>query len=649
MWRRPLWGAWRVSFPAAAVVAGGALSSCDGAAPEKRSAFSSFFGPNQRVLAKEQRRALAALHTLLESHRLAEKDDLDRLREAAEQLDDLFLVTFVGEWNSGKSTLINALLGDAWCEEGVTPTTPTVQILRYGEGSSRNSRLNAKSGVEDVWIPAEWLKATGVALVDTPGTNEVIRSHAELTTKFIPKADFVFFIASADRPFSASERLFLETIREWRKNVVIIINKMDIVETEEERARIIDYVKSNAASLLGGSSPVFPISAREAFRAQKAKENPYMSERAEEIDAMRKASGFEAFEAFIAKNLTADAKVRYKLLSPLGVGESIASRAAADIKRKHDDTQRARRILEQMDEKLEGFMADLKSATEFEMAQIVQELENMSARVERYLDQNVTTAGILADALFQFAGYESEFKKGLEKAIKGNTEESIDAIVLHLAELISKRTQKEGSKILSDLVRQSSQNKTLLASLQIAPSLFTEKDELESRLRIGIDPFLSDIIQGKQLEKLSKAVHTGLTLPTGFFGLSLVEWVGLKSFYTMSESVDLDEVLGPFMTNTNFALGIGLGLLMTVGAANVQCGRSKRAFRSKVKGLQVEIEESLGRHLDRELYRVQKEILNGGISEFRRAVELERDRLQKITEALQPLQEVFKEIRKQVT
>jgi GTP-binding protein EngB required for normal cell division len=61
------------------------------------------------------------------------REALDALENAARQLDELFLLVVVGEFNSGKSALINALLGERILREGVTPTTARVTLVRWGE------------------------------------------------------------------------------------------------------------------------------------------------------------------------------------------------------------------------------------------------------------------------------------------------------------------------------------------------------------------------------------------------------------------------------------------------------------------------------------------------------------------------------------
>jgi predicted GTPase len=51
-----------------------------------------------------------------------------------------------------------------------------------------------------------------MSIVDTPGTNAIVREHEALTSQFVPRSDLVLFITSADRPFTESEKIFLQHI-----------------------------------------------------------------------------------------------------------------------------------------------------------------------------------------------------------------------------------------------------------------------------------------------------------------------------------------------------------------------------------------------------------------------------------------------------
>ena len=198
----------------------------------------------QAAILKAERRTIQDLLTVLASWE-AEPKELETLRQALEQLDELFMLVIVGEFNSGKSALINALLGERYLTEGVTPTTAQIHILRHGE---RGEPL-VEDGILVLHYPADFLK--DLSIVDTPGTNAVLREHEEISREFVPRSDLILFVTSADRPFSESERGFMELIHEWGKKVIIIINKFDLLENDAERQKVRDFVVENATRLLG--------------------------------------------------------------------------------------------------------------------------------------------------------------------------------------------------------------------------------------------------------------------------------------------------------------------------------------------------------------------------------------------------------------
>ena len=123
----------------------------------------------------------------------------------------------VGEFNAGKSAFINALVGAEVMPEGVTPTTSVINLLRYGPEPAVTMQAD---GVIVREYPAKFLDE--ITIVDTPGTNAIIREHEQLTQQFVPRSDMVLFVTSADRPFTESERAFMESIRDWGKKIVVV-------------------------------------------------------------------------------------------------------------------------------------------------------------------------------------------------------------------------------------------------------------------------------------------------------------------------------------------------------------------------------------------------------------------------------------------
>jgi small GTP-binding protein len=250
--------------------------------------------------------------------------DVALLRAQLDRLSDgLFLLVVVGEYNAGKSSFINALLGQKLVAEGPVPTTAEVTIIRYGiDDSATQRRAVGSDGVAVIAQDIDLLRT--ISLVDSPGTNAIDRRHEALTKEYLPKCDLVLFVTSADRPFSESERLFLKSIRSWGKKCILIINKVDLLPDVSAKNEVVNFVKSSSRALLGSSPQIFPVSSRHAFEAKNSAtktSGPHWD-----------ASGFEALESFIDKRLDADERLRIKLESVASVGDAVGTKYIARLK-----------------------------------------------------------------------------------------------------------------------------------------------------------------------------------------------------------------------------------------------------------------------------------------------------------------------------
>src|ERR671933_614981 len=210
----------------------------------------------------------------------APQEDAELVRRALSDLEELFLLVIVGEFNSGKSAFINALLGAGISEEGVTPTTDRITVLRHSLEPVQRER---RDGVLERGYPSAFLRE--IAIVDTPGTNAIIRHHEELSRGFVPRSDLVLFVTSAERPLTESERGYLELIRDWGKKILLIINKADLLADEQKREEVRSFVDGGIRTALGLTPPIFFVS---SLLARKAKQATNAMER----DALMRASGF---------------------------------------------------------------------------------------------------------------------------------------------------------------------------------------------------------------------------------------------------------------------------------------------------------------------------------------------------------------------
>lgn len=237
--------------------------------------------------------ATSDLYSLLsQTHRLfARTPELAELTLEAgrlvEVLDRPLLVTVMGEFNSGKSTFVNALIGEAVAPMGITPTTATINVLKYGaERKGRVSYLDDETrelsweevppflkeldGAEarrirlvELLFPLETLQRVNV--VDTPGLNSIDPAHEAAATGFIAEADAVLWLFTVDQAGKATEGEALAKIKTAGKKILGVINKIDRT-TKEELERIIAHLQEALGEHL---EAVVPLAARAALQARK--------------------------------------------------------------------------------------------------------------------------------------------------------------------------------------------------------------------------------------------------------------------------------------------------------------------------------------------------------------------------------------------
>jgi small GTP-binding protein len=372
-------------------------------------------GDREAELRASEQALFERLHTALERFGAdVTATDAQRLREAEAQLAELFLIVIAGEFNSGKSSFINALVGERILPEGVTPTTDRINVLRYGE--QPDSQL-----LEDFLLlrtyPAPLLGELNI--VDTPGTNAIIRRHEELTREYVPRSDLVLFVTSADRPFTESERTFLEHIREWGKKIILIINKVDILDPTG-RQEVEQFVRSNATALLGVEPTIFSVSARNAFKAREADDSQAWE-----------GSGFAAIEEYLLRTLDQEERVRLKLLNPLGVGLRLAQtyRAAADVRL--ETLTGDIKAIENIEGQLAVYRAEMMRDFEPRLAQLELLLHELETRGNAFFDEHIRV-GRARDMLKK--GYlESQFRDEvvgeMDREIDGATQQIIDWLI----------------------------------------------------------------------------------------------------------------------------------------------------------------------------------------------------------------------------
>ncbi len=345
----------------------------------------------------------------------ARDDEQKTLGRSISQLDELFLLVVVGEFNAGKSAVINALLGERVLEEGVTPTTNRIELLKHGEGRTRTP---SGGGYEEITLPLAILRE--MCIVDTPGTNAVVRGHEALTREFVPRSDLVLFVTSADRPFTESERAFLESIRDWGKKVVVAVNKTDILDKPADVDKVVDFVRSKLREHLGMRPEVFPVSAR---RAQKA--------RAAGADTEPHPTGLRPLEEYLTRTLDQAERVRIKLASPVGVALSVLERVAASTKERLCVVEADEAALQEIENQLVLHLQEQSRDFRLRLAEVDKPLAELEKRGASFLERTlrVGRTASLFDGNAVAAAFRQEVTAGLPAAIDTRVEGVVDGMV----------------------------------------------------------------------------------------------------------------------------------------------------------------------------------------------------------------------------
>jgi small GTP-binding protein len=243
---------------------------------------------------------------LLEHHKQAKREIVARFQQLADVAEGVGMVTLardirttripkleaerfhlvvLGEFNHGKSTFVNALLGADILPTGITPTTASINHVVWAERPEARVMMSAGESkyIEPTQLK-EWVTVAGgrasevtyvelgypsdllrnnVVLVDTPGVNDLNEQRAEVTYGYVPRADAVVFLLDAGQALKDSEREFLRSrvLESARDRLIFVLGKMDMLSADE-RTAVLDYVRGGLAKMMP-EPVVFPLSAKD--------------------------------------------------------------------------------------------------------------------------------------------------------------------------------------------------------------------------------------------------------------------------------------------------------------------------------------------------------------------------------------------------
>jgi small GTP-binding protein len=519
-------------------------------------------------------------------------DDARRFQEAREQLTGLFLLVVAGEFNSGKSSFINALLGERVLPEGVTPTTDRINVLRHGDQVTEELR---EAYLLERTHPADVLRE--ISIVDTPGTNAIIRRHEELTRDFVPRSDLVLFVTSADRPFTESERVFLEQIREWGKKIVFIINKIDILSRPDERQEVVQYVATNAAPLLGETPVIFGVSARQAQEARSEE-----SAGTPEGQELWRQSGFGPVEDYLLKTLDQEERVRLKLLNPLNVGLRLASKYKDATFDRLKLLARDVEALQNIDQQLALYHQEMLRDFEPRLARLDVLLGDMERRGTQFFDENIRIGRIRS--LMDSEG----IKRAFEREVIGETPRHLEEEVGRVIDWIVERNHKLWQDVNTYIERRQLTRHHEGMIGDVGPSFsYNRQALLDSIGRVS-----REVVGSYNRDAESRSIANDIQ---GAFATTALAEAGAVGLGTIVVTM----VTGAAADVT----GILLAAALAVGGFYVLPRKRRQAqqdFQHRIAGLRTQLKDALTRQVHLELEQSTARI-NEAIAPYRRFVQ----------------------------
>ena len=534
-------------------------------------------------------------------------EQTDMLKETLQALEDSFLVVVVGEFNAGKSSFINALLNTDKLEEGVTPTTAQINLIRYGETESVSAIENWGQMVK---LPNELLES--VSFVDTPGTNAVITEHEVLTRWFMPRADMVLFITSADRPFSESENQFLQSIQDWGKKTVLILNKIDLLQTSDEKQQVIDFVKSSAEKALKVEIPVIPVSSRQAKKARSSMSHELWQE-----------SGFEALEQFIQDKMDEKARFTMKMLSALGIGAKAEAETTNRVKNELQFYNEDLQLTETIRKEVNLYRNDMLKEIDRSMKEIHAIFSEIKIRGHQYFED-----------LFIVKNIPNILKKDknrimFQENVLQNMPTEVERKTTELVESLSSQQQR-----LVQLVRQQIENrKSQFPAAGLPKEVMDQRSELMKRMQNSIDSILekieSDIALDIGMKHAQSAVTAGLAIEVSAIGIG-------AALTTIATTVAAD-LLGIVAA---FWVGVAGFLVLPYYKKKAQ-----REFDEKIDDIEEKLITSLQNEFSQE---VEDQIsqINTAVRPFERFVEASIESGQKQLDELDEIRDKMDSLRK---
>jgi GTPase SAR1 family protein len=282
-----------------------------------------------------------------------------RLAELQERLaEERFHLAVLGQFKRGKSTLLNALVGEPLLPTGIVPLTSIPTFMRAGDSrvvrvlfhdgrraefpnlslkqassilahhvtEKENPRNQLGVSNVEVEYPSRLLQV-GVVLIDTPGIGSTLQHNTAVTMSFLPQCDAALFLVSADPPITEVEQEFLKAVQKCVAKLCFVMNKIDYLNASELEDAMAFFTKALKESGITDGATIFRVSAKQGIDA-----------RIHENASLWRESGVEELQSYLLDFLSREKSCTLQL--------AIARKAADVVADATMHTELQRRSLE---------------------------------------------------------------------------------------------------------------------------------------------------------------------------------------------------------------------------------------------------------------------------------------------------------------
>ncbi len=512
----------------------------------------------------------------------------------------IFRLVVMGEIKKGKSSFINAMLG----EEDLVPVssdvaTSTIYKIRYGK--EKGYRVHFANGNEAFTIPADELKLygtedgnpgnekqvkfievihpspilkSGIVIIDTPGLGGLFKHHKQITYEYVPRADAVFFVTdSVESPIGALELEYINDIRNITPHLYFVQTKCNAVDKEARLARQSNNlgILSKALRCPAEKIPYFLLDSRARFRA----------ERKQDLDKLN-LSGYPQLMRFINHTLQGN---QHKLLAARAlvqtrpILEHVSELIGSRLEVLQAQTEEEKRTLSA---NLQEAQDALKNWQEEEQPRILNELQSGLQRIRLRAMEQCGHCRPNGEVQIEFDRKIHACKnvKVLQGVLK-EIETKLPDYTAEVAYATSEQIKKEVAALLSELFPRC--DTEAIENTRGEASSATLNTEALGRLSETISQFST-------FETLKTGVYGGIA------GGAIAYTAGAIVCYVIPAAIPL---VGTFLTST-----VGTGAISVWGA--YQAGSSKA--QQELKGAKQQAVMAVGQAMSSVYAKIQSSV-----------------------------------------